>query len=228
VNGEEFQRVTGYFGAGGACEGQVKKFSAQGMIKGPPAVCEGGPGLWQVISKRRSRRDFKNSAMPLADLFQLRWATQGITGQQGRRAAPSAGHLHPLDTYLVAGNVAELQAGLYRLRPQEGDLELLETGEELGHRLSEAALGQSFVAAANVSFIWAAVPERSTWKYGERSYRYFYLDAGHICHALYLAATALGYGACGVGAFMDDAVNGLLGLDGRASFAVYAAAVGSL
>ena len=65
-----------------------------------------------------------------------------------------------------------------------------------------------------------------TWKYGQRGYRYLHLDAGHVCQNLYLAAEAIGAGACAIGAFDDDALNGLLGLDGINHFVIYAAAVG--
>ena len=53
--------------------------------------------------------------------------------------------------------------------------------------------------------------QRMRPKYQDRSYRYGLLEAGHVGENAYLAATALGLGACGVGAFMDDAINEMLG-----------------
>jgi SagB-type dehydrogenase family enzyme len=64
------------------------------------------------------------------------------------------------------------------------------------------------------------------WRYSERSFRYFFLDAGHVCQNLYLAAESIGLGACAVGAFDDDEINSLLGLDGEEQFVVYAGAAG--
>jgi SagB-type dehydrogenase family enzyme len=64
------------------------------------------------------------------------------------------------------------------------------------------------------------------WRYGERGYRYLFLDAGHVCQNLYLAAEAVGAGACAIGAFDDDALNAELGIDGESLFAVYAASLG--
>ena len=55
-------------------------------------------------------------------------------------------------------------------------------------------------------FIWTGVLNRAMWKYRERAIRYLFLDAGHICQNLMLAATALGLGVCPVGAFFDDEV----------------------
>ena len=57
-------------------------------------------------------------------------------------------------------------------------------------------------------------------RYQDRSYRYGLLEAGHVGENAYLAATAMGLGACGVGAFMDDAINAMLGVDGVEEAAV--------
>ena len=58
------------------------------------------------------------------------------------------------------------------------------------------------------------IMQRMRPKYQDRSYRYGLLEAGHVGENAYLAATSLGLGACGVGAFMDDPLNTMLGVDG--------------
>jgi SagB-type dehydrogenase family enzyme len=63
-------------------------------------------------------------------------------------------------------------------------------------------------------------------RYQDRSYRYGLLEAGHVGENGYLAATSMGLGACGVGAFMDDQMNALLGVDGTEEAVVYMLAVG--
>jgi SagB-type dehydrogenase family enzyme len=65
-------------------------------------------------------------------------------------------------------------------------------------------------------------------KYQDRSYRYGLLEAGHLGENAYLAATSMGLGACGVGAFMDDAINEMLGVDGVEEAAVYMLAAGKV
>ena len=79
---------------------------------------------------------------------------------------------------------------------------------------------------AALAFIWTAVIERSKWKYRERAYRYIYMDAGHIGQNAYLAAEALGLGCCAVGAFFDDEVNAVIGVDGENETAVYLCSIG--
>ena len=68
--------------------------------------------------------------------------------------------------------------------------------------------------------------QRMRWKYQDRTYRYGLIEAGHIGQNLYLAATSMGLGACSVGAFMDDAINAMLGVDGTEEAAIYMLAVG--
>lgn len=185
--------------------------------------------IWNAISKRRSVRQYTfHNSMPLKELALLLWATQGITAESRQfqfRAAPSAGGLYPIETYLMARNVEGLEPGIYHFRPHRFDLECLKAGD-WSVDLANAALGQRIVADAQTCFIWTAVVERSKWKYRQRAYRYIYLDAGHIAQNLYLAGTAAGMGVCGIGAFFDDRVNDLLGVDGVEETAVYLASVG--
>jgi len=198
-------------------------------IKLPEARTGGQANLWEVIARRRSVRDYQRHRMlPLETLSLLLWATQGITLNAGGyqfRTAPSAGGLYPIETYLSIRAVAGLQEGIYHFRPLAFDLELIRPGD-FSRSLAQAALGQEMIAAAQVTFLWTAVVARSRWKYRERAYRYIYLDAGHIAQNLYLAGTALNIGVCAIGAFFDDDVNSLIGVDGTEETAVYLAAAG--
>ncbi len=185
--------------------------------------------IWDVILKRRSVRQYASRrSMSLKELALLLWATQGITAESRQfqfRASPSAGGLYPIETYLMARKIRDLEPGVYHFRPQRFDLEFLKAGDWSAD-LANAALGQKIVADAQACFIWTAVVERSKWKYRQRAYRYIYLDAGHIAQNLYLAGTAAGMGVCGIGAFFDDQVNALVGVDGVEETAVYLASVG--
>jgi SagB-type dehydrogenase family enzyme len=195
----------------------------------PEPVIGKAANLWDILRKRRSVRDYApDFVLPLGALSALLWATQGITAAAGDyhfRSAPSAGGLYPIETYLLVRSVEALRQGFYHFRPHAFDLEFIKSGD-FGRGLAEAALGQSMVADAQVVFIWTAVVARSKWKYRQRAYRYIYLDAGHIAQNLYLAGTAAGMGVCGIGAFFDDRVNALIGVDGTEETALYLASVG--
>ena len=79
---------------------------------------------------------------------------------------------------------------------------------------------------ASVVFVWSAVFERCKWKYGQRAYRYIYLDAGHIAENLALAAVSLNLATCEIGALYDDQVNAIIGIDGTEESTICMAAAG--
>ena len=61
--------------------------------------------------------------------------------------------------------------------------------------MARAALNQSWIADARAAVVIAAVPRRSTRKYGERGIRYVHIEVGHAGQNLLLQATAVGLGA---------------------------------
>jgi SagB-type dehydrogenase family enzyme len=90
----------------------------------------------------------------------------------------------------------------------------------------EQGISQEFLGECGAVLFLTHIPQRMRPKYQDRSYRYGLLEAGHIGENAYLAATSAGLGACGVGAFMDDAINDMLGVDGVEEAVVYMLAVG--
>jgi SagB-type dehydrogenase family enzyme len=173
----------------------------------------------RCIAQRRSVRGFQDNALGLAELGQLLWAAQGITGAEGRRSVPSAGGLYPLELYVAVGNVlaaaaehaARVRAGVYRYVPQSHELLLVAPGHQR-EKLVGAARGQDWIATAAAVVCIAAVFERTTRKYGLRGRGYVYLEAGHAAESLMLEAVALGLAATMVGAFNDGEVGHLLHL----------------
>ncbi len=194
----------------------------------PEPLRNGGLPLWEALNARRSLRAFDSTPLDPGHISQLLWASQGITGRIPGfvlRASPSAGALYPVETYLSVQAVEGLGAGLYHYHVPDHSLELLAPGD-FRDAVSKAALNQDFTREANVVFIWTAVFQRSAWKYGERAYRYVYLDAGHLAQNLALATVALGLGSCQIAALFDDEVNSLLGTDGVEESVIYMTAVG--
>jgi SagB-type dehydrogenase family enzyme len=194
----------------------------------PPPSLEDGPGLWKALRERRSFRDYRPVPLSQKELSNLLWAAQGITEKTFApwyRTSPSAGALHPIDTYLVVNRVEGLQPGLYFFDVVEFSLGLKKEGD-FSRPIANAALNQDLAAEAAAVFVWVAVIERSRQKYRQRAYRYIYLDCGHIAQNLYLAAEALNLGCCGIAAFFDDEVNDLVGVDGQEETAIYLATVG--
>jgi SagB-type dehydrogenase family enzyme len=184
--------------------------------------------LEEAVEARRSRRAYSGLPLNLEQLSRLLYAAQGITdARSGYRAAPSAGALYPVETYCVVHSVTEVESGLYHYAVASHALELLQSGDFRAH-ITSAGLGQAHLGQASVCFVLSAVFERTRRKYRERAERYVLLEIGHIGQNLCLAASSMGLGACPAGAFLDDDLNTMLGLDGQNEAALYIVAVGRL
>ncbi len=172
----------------------------------------GGVSLEKALAARRSVRTFKGNLLDMRTVFLILWAAQGSNRSSGFRTCPSAGALYPLETLLVAGNVEGLAAGVYRYIPVRHEIrQTLE--KDIRRELAEAALGQSMVARAPIVIAITAVYDRTTRKYGERGRRYVHMESGHAAQNVHLEAVSLNLGTVVVGAFEDDRVKALLGLE---------------
>ncbi len=188
---------------------QATGASAQNTVRLPPPRTEGAVPLERALLERRSVRNYSRAALALPDVSQLLWAAQGITGRGGYRTAPSAGALYPLETFLCAGRVEGLSAGVYKYRPQAHELLRLAEGD-FRDRLAAAALGQAWIREAPVTLAFASVMSRITGRYQQRGVRYAWMEAGHAAQNVLLQAAALGLGAVPVGAFDDRTVQRIL------------------
>jgi SagB-type dehydrogenase family enzyme len=181
----------------------------------PPPPATGAMSLEEALAQRHSVREFVPGALTLDEVSRLVWAAQGVTGP-GHRTAPSAGATYPLEIYLVAGDVKDLSAGVYRYLPGQNRLQAVSNGD-VRVSLAGAAVDQRWVSQAAMVVVIAAVFERTTGRYGRRGERYVHMEAGHAAENLLLEATTLGLGATPVGAFHDEEVARLLHLpDGEA------------
>ncbi|MBN1423531.1 SagB/ThcOx family dehydrogenase [Candidatus Fermentibacteria bacterium] len=196
----------------------------------PAGLDRGAMTLREVIARRRSIREYAETPLTTTDLAFLLWATQGVTRVVSRvatlRTVPSAGARHALETFVLVNRVTGFTPGLYRYLALSHAMTPRDTDPAVARSAVQGCLGQQFVASCAAAFIWAAVPYRMTWRYGERGYRYLHLDAGHAAQNLYLAAESLGCGACAIAAFDDDAMSRLIGADGSELFVIYVATVG--
>jgi SagB-type dehydrogenase family enzyme len=206
-----------------------KQYPDKPRVALPQPSTEGGTPLWDILSQRRSVRDFLERPVAAQELSQLLWASQGITAEQFGykfRTVPSAGALYPVETYLIVNDVEGIPQGVHHYNVSEHCLEQLKAGD-YRVTIARAALDQKIGYDANVVFAWTAVLERCKWKYKQRAFRYIYLDAGHIAQTVAMAAVALGLGSCQIAALYDEEVNDLLGVDGNEETAIYLTVVGN-
>ena len=195
----------------------------------PPSTLLSVP-LGDVLVRRRTPQAFRGESLSLADLSAILLAGYGAVdrpsavGSRVFRVAPSAGALYPLELYVYPTAVDGLDRGLYHLHAIDRELRLLAdtTPGEIASVLVQPELA---TVASAIVFI-TAVFERSTFKYGERGYRFVLLEAGHVAQNMNLAAAALGKATVNIGGFFDAEVDRLLGIDGIEHGTIYVLAVG--
>lgn len=163
-----------------------------------------GPSLVQALQNRRSRRNFRPEAVSGEDLSQ---ALAFILPPAAAR------YIH---LGLVTCSVVSLPDGHYRYRPEHHDL-VLKKGGFLSPALGEAALNQEWAGRAGLVLVASALLFLLEQTRGPRALRLAYLDAGRLGQRAYLAAEALGWGCCGIGAFYDEELRQVLGLPAEES-----------
>jgi SagB-type dehydrogenase family enzyme len=196
------------------------------LIQLPAPQHTSATSVEQALTERHSVRQFAEESVTLEEMGQLLWAAQGVTRPQaerpshwppewqwmgGRRTAPSAGALYPLEVYLVAGNVDGIDPGLYRYVPLEHSLEPVGAGD-MRETLTGASLRQAAIAGAPAVLVIAAVYQRVAVKYKERGTRYARIEVGAVAQSVYLQAETLDLGTVLIGAFTDADIKEVLGL----------------
>lgn len=190
--------------------------------------------LDRVIEARASRRDFVRTPLSLAQLSSLLHYSYGIrrymaaynTRHFPMRMVASAGSLQPVELYLVVNGVEDVSRGLYHYDPVDHALELIDEGN-MRRTVVQLSIMQEWLSHAGVVLFLVSTMSRSEWKYKARGYRFVHVDVGVLTGQLYLVATALRLRACAVAAFIDDAVNAFLGLDGRDEFVTLMMGIGT-
>jgi SagB-type dehydrogenase family enzyme len=195
------------------------------MIRLPSPLLDGDVSVERTMQERRSVRDFQSDgSLDMDELGQLLWAAQGVTLPQetspegfgwtwmgGRRTAPSAGALYPLELYVVVGSVEGVEPGFYRYLPTAHALETIRLGD-LRETLWNVSLRQTAIQVAPVTLVFGAVVARAAVKYGERAEQYTHIEVGAAGENVYLQCESLGLGTVFMGAFSDDGVKEALAL----------------
>ncbi|MEM3402541.1 MAG: nitroreductase family protein [Candidatus Hadarchaeales archaeon] len=107
-----------------------------------------------------------------------------------------------------------LEAGI--LAPSAGNCQpwdfIVVKSRETKEKLSAAALGQEQVVEAPVVIVVCANTKRSSSRYGRRGAELYCIqDTAAAVENMMLAAHALGYGSCWVGAFEEEKVARIVG-----------------
>jgi SagB-type dehydrogenase family enzyme len=165
-------------------------------------------------------------------IAQLLYLSAGITrhrkypgGEIYFRAAACTGALYEVELYLVCGDLANLEAGVYHFAAAEFGLRKLRAGD-YRRGLAEATGSEPAVVHAPLTIVCTGTYWRNAWKYQNRTYRHFGWDNGTLLANLLAVATALGLPAKLVCGFVDATVNRLLDVDVQHEVAFSMVAVG--
>jgi SagB-type dehydrogenase family enzyme len=198
-----------------------RKGSWEGDAVQLPPCAPGDLSFADVLSRRRSYREFGSEEMELAALGSL---LQGAAGVQrsvpsmgiSYRPHPSGGGRHPLETYVVALRVRDLPRRVYWFDPFDATLHPLEVDRTRLETLPDE-LGQAVDSALPVEpaavLVVTAVFARTMWKYENVGLALVYKDTGCLLQTLSLTATSLGLAGCPVQLRGELATAAWLGLD---------------
>jgi SagB-type dehydrogenase family enzyme len=182
--------------------------------------------LDRLILKRRSIRTFANQAVTLEKLAtQLALSYRIIETEIPKRPVPSGGALYPLELYMAALNVNDIDQGLYHYHPAHHALELL-SDKPPRPALEYTLLPDTLPVGAAYVFCICGVLPRNRFKYGELGYRLMLLEAGHLAQNILLVAEAQGLGGLPLCGFYDDRMHDYLVVDGIDEVCLYLLIIG--
>jgi SagB-type dehydrogenase family enzyme len=176
-----------------------------------------------AIFRRRSNRNFvrtKLSAQALVSLLDLLCVAH--------QEAPES---RLIETGSVAvgfltGEIEDLEPGFYVLDRDRRSISLVNPVPMID-TMTHVCLDQQWLRNCSVHFLFICNLKRVHKAWGPRGYRHALMTAGGLGQRLYVGATAMRIGCCGIGAFYDGEASELLGLNSD-SKVLYLVAAGAL
>jgi SagB-type dehydrogenase family enzyme len=175
----------------------------------------------EALFQRRSRRNFVKEPLRVDHVGAL---VDSICAKDLAASAGDAGYHRSLAIGVLAGDVEDMEPGFYLLDTKKASLGLVASGDFI-ESMAHICLDQQWLANAATHFLFLANLDLMDRTWGARGYRYAMLTAGRTGQRLYMAATAMGLGCCGIGALYDGEAAERLGLN-EASRLLYLVAVG--
>jgi SagB-type dehydrogenase family enzyme len=164
--------------------------------------------LTEALENRRSVRVHDDeSPLTLDQLGELLYrsvrtkSTFPMDGDEGcARPYPAGGALHELEIYPVVTSCAGIEPGVWHYAAAEHALEFVEEpGEEMRALVEQSRAASLMESAPQVVLVVTARFGRVLWKYEGMGYALILKHVGVLYQTLYLVATAMGLGACGLG-----------------------------
>ena len=211
---------------------RVKPYTDYPKIMLPEEVPASTKSFDEVLQSRQTARSLGDGSIRLRELTKILFMSYGLMRDnvgthfpRPFRIIPSGGALYPLELYVHVSHIDGLEPGLYHYDPEDHELDVLRRGDEsltITRSLVQPDLALDSAAIVFVS----AVFFRSTFKYGDRGYRFALLEAGHLAQNAILTATELGLATAPIGGYMDREIDDYLGIDGLNESTIYMLLIG--
>ena len=212
---------------------RVKQYADFPKLTLPTSLPASSKSFDDVLANRHTARSFGAAFINLEQLAKILVMSYGVnrsnTGTsypRPFRVIPSGGALYPLEIYIHATRVDGLQTGLYHYDPEDHALDVLRTVDEsetISRMMVQSELGCSAAAIIMISAVFA----RSTFKYGDRGYRFILFEAGHLSQNANLTAQEMDLATANIGGYNDRAMDRYLGFDGVNESTIYMLLVGT-
>lgn len=176
-----------------------------------------------IVSRRRSKRNFIPDPLSSQVFGAL---LEGLSLEIPGLLNVPENSTSFLSLGLLTGPVEGVLPGFYRFNKSDFQMGLVKPGH-FTNAMAQICLDQTWLTNSVLHFLFLANLELLDKIWGPRGYRYAMMTAGRMGERLYLLATGLGLGCCGIGAFYDQEAAELLGLD-EANRMLYLVAVGSI
>ncbi len=186
----------------------------------------------EVVTSRISIREWGDTPLSLANISNLLFYSCGTVRKAldptlSHRVQASGGRRYPLEVYVVNLKKGELDRRIYHYDPEGHALHELWTLDIFEKGDIDNLGGQTGSENAAAIVLVTAVVDRSLRKYGERGYRYMYLEAGAIANTLNGIGSTEGMGSVILGGVNDLIVEKILDIDGETETVLVGFCVGN-
>lgn len=177
----------------------------------------------EELLKRRSVHDFISGSISLQEISNIMYYSCGeflekdnegkIT--KNRRIQASAGSRYPLEIYLINFIKGELENKCYHYNVRSHTLEEMWDTKITDKKDVNKYFNYEWAREASLAVVITGVPLRAVMKYGERGYKYMYLESGAVLHNIQINSMLENKQSVIMGGTNEKNIEDLLDLDGE-------------
>ncbi|MEM6759501.1 MAG: SagB family peptide dehydrogenase [Pseudomonadota bacterium] len=177
--------------------------------------------LFEAMETRRSVRTYSPAPVAGWELGEFLWRTmrvRSLTNHDGfemaARPYPNGGGIYEQELYVTIEACADLPRGFYHYDPVAHALRhISEPDDNMARLVDEAVSATAGLGRPQILFTIASRFGAFNWKYSSMCYAAQLKNVGVIYQTMYLVATAMGLGGCGLGLGNADRFAAMTGLD---------------